>query len=112
MKKNNLIASRTLYLNSDESQKIEVKIWQPYKNVESPSVSCPFSISLPGGKLIELEGHGEDSVQALIMTLEMVGIKLRFYNENYLNHDLTWLGKPEICENFGFLYPKDVKGKE
>ncbi len=110
-KKNTIIASRTLYLSSDKSQKIEVEIEMPYNNKEFGDVACPYSITLPDGSFSKSESFGVDSVQAIVLAFERIGATLRLYNEKNFNGELTWLGKPEVCENFGFLYPKNVRSK-
>ncbi len=111
LEKNEIIASRTLYLISDKSKKIKIELGRPYRNKEFGDVACSYIITFPDGSISKKEGFGSDSIQAIILTLERIGATLKLYNEKKFNGELAWLGEPEPFDNFGFLYPKDVKEK-
>ncbi len=76
-----VIAQRTLYISRpDGDLPVTVDIHAPHE-VEAYHWACDYEIGWPEGKRI-YAGHGVDSVQALWIAMQMIGIEL-YTNEHH-----------------------------
>jgi hypothetical protein len=75
-----VIASRTLTLRDrDRTLEIPIKVFAP--ECEKPGVwRCRYEIGWPEG-IHSLAGYGVDSMQAMVITLGMIGAEI--YSSNY-----------------------------
>lgn len=88
-----LIAERRLECRDGAGKRHEVvvRIGKPVLDQEpKPAWYCPFSITGMGGE-IERKAFGEDSVQALLLGLQMIGVELEQYERTHAC-TLTWHG--------------------
>jgi hypothetical protein len=75
-----LIASRILTLrNGNDEIQIPVRIFAPEKSTRSSWI-CRYEIDWPGEKH-KMEVGGVDSVQALVLALQLIGAEI--YSSNY-----------------------------
>lgn len=99
-----LIAQRTFQIKSgDETTPLAVSVFSP-REVEADFWACDYEINWPEGKR-RFAGHGIDSVQALIIALQMVGTEL--YTSAY--HRAGRLIYPRLPGGFGFPVAGNVR---
>ena len=91
-----IVASRVLSLNDASKTQILIEIFAPTKH-EDGTWSCLYEIGWPDGRR-SFEGWGEDSAQALVMALEMVGAEL--YSSAY--HQSGQLMWDKLGSGYGF----------
>lgn len=92
-----LIAERRLECRDGAGKRHEVvvRIGKPMLDQEpKPAWYCPFAITGMGGE-IERKAFGEDSVQALLLSLKMIGVELEQYARSR-SCKFTWLGMEEL----------------
>ena len=93
-----LFVSRTLQLNDKNSTHVRITIGKPQKFPDGQDYYCPYQIiGLGDGKVNW--GGGIDEIQALLLTLERIGITLS-NSEEYKQGNLSWIGSEE--NNLGF----------
>jgi hypothetical protein len=93
-----LFISRTLQLKDKNLANVAVTIGKPQKFPDGEDYYCPYQIiGLGDGKVSW--GGGIDEIQALLLTLEQIGIFLSD-SEEYKQGNLSWLGSGD--GNLGF----------
>jgi hypothetical protein len=105
-----IIATRTIHL-IDDSRRITIKIGKPIQFLDSPDYYCPYQITGLGNDNVKYAG-GIDAVQALLLTLQKIGIDLYTSNEAIANR-LSWEGDEK--GDLGFPVPDsliDLKTKK
>ena len=93
-----LFASRTLQLNDKNLTHVTITIGKPQKFPDGQDYYCPYQIIGLGDEKINRCG-GIDEIQALLLTLEQIGVFLS-NSEEYKQGNLSWLGSEE--GNLGF----------
>ena len=75
-----VIASRTLTLRNEKSAiEIPIRVFAP--ECEKPGVwKCQYDVGWPEG-IHSSAGHGVDSIQAIVITMGMIGAEI--YSSNY-----------------------------
>lgn len=91
-----LIASRALNLKNNNSTTVTIEIGKPQSFPDGRDYYCPFQITGLRDKIISYAA-GVDAVQALLLTLERIGILLKESDENRMGN-LVWFGS----DNLGF----------
>ncbi len=93
-----LFVSRALQLNETHSTNVTITIGKPQKFPDGQDYYCPYQIiGLGDGKI--RWGGGIDEIQALLLTLEQIGIFLS-NSEKYKQGTLSWIGSED--GNLGF----------
>ncbi|MCE9524064.1 MAG: hypothetical protein K8S25_16730 [Alphaproteobacteria bacterium] len=93
------IAKRTLELSGDPIREVTVLIRQP--RPDGDDYRCEYQIiGLSDGKTHSSYGMGLDSMQALILTLQLIGAAL-YTSQPSKEGRLTWIG----ARNLGFPIP-------
>ena len=100
-----IIAGRTLYIFTPQKREVKIRIGKPRRIPNSFSVGCPFQISGIGDDKIN-PGVGSDSVQAIKMTLTLIGLKLWEYNRDH-EDKIRW--KDPNDPDLGFPLPDNIK---
>ena len=90
--------TRTLKLSYPLSKDVTIAIGKPQKFPDSQDYYCSFQIMGLGDEKVNWVG-GIDEVQALLLTLEQIGIRLS-ETEEYKQGHLSWVGSNE--RNLGF----------
>lgn len=94
---NEVIAERVLQATKHrESFVATVRLGRPVKSTDAPDHRCPYQITGIGDDVVR-SASGEDSIQALVLAIQMIGAELRF---RYKEFSFTWLG------NFDLGFPK------
>lgn len=93
-----LFVSRTLQLNDKNLAHVTITVGKPQKFPDGEDYYCPYQIIGLGDETINRCG-GIDEIQALLLTLEQIGIFLS-NSEEYKKGDLSWLGSED--GNLGF----------
>lgn len=93
-----MFASRTLKLTNNNSTNVVIAIGRPQQFPDGPDYYCPYQITGLGDEKVSW-GGGIDAIQALLLTLEKIGITLSNLDE-YKNGDLSWIGSED--GNLGF----------
>lgn len=97
-----LIATRTLKLQTGAAQtQVPVRIYLPQER--NGSWSCQYEIGWPDGRW-EHVASGADSVQALLVALQMIGSLI--YNSEYHKSGRLMLDGPR--GGYGFPVPKAI----
>lgn len=97
------IASRTLRLrNPTRDVEVTVDIFLPEK--DGNAWRCRYEIGWPSGKW-ESFGGGYDSVQAIVSTLQKIGVEIYFSLEHQ-SGNLNW---GEDWKGYGFPVPADAR---
>jgi hypothetical protein len=91
-----VVASRILSLNDSSKTPIPIEIFAPTQHKDG-SWSCLYEIGWPEGRR-SFEGWGEDSAQALVMALEMVGAEL-YSSAYHKSGQLMW---DKLGSGYGF----------
>jgi hypothetical protein len=100
-----IIATRVLKLRTEGSEvDIPVRIHAPERDATMNCWKVRFAIEWPG-TTFEREGYGEDAVQALVLTLQMIGVLL--YTSDA--HEAGRLGWHEPGQGYGFPLAKTVR---
>lgn len=110
-----VIASRQLTL--DDNHKVEILIGKPSPIPNGTDWYCPYQTLGMGSGRVRYAG-GVDSVQALVLSLSMVGAEL-YCSAEYESGRLSWecgavkgdLGFP-VPENIRDVLPKGSSGKK
>ncbi len=89
-----IIAERDLTSEDDPSISVKVRIAKPARDLEGVW-SCVIQISGVDGLRPELEAYGEDSVQALLLGVDMARAYLSFTRAEGIPR-LTWLGSDPL----------------
>lgn len=98
-----LIASRQLKVRAaDHDIGLEIRVFKPTN--DDGSWTCKYEIDWPKGTK-KSYGKGVDAIQALLLTLQKVGIEL-YTSEYHKNSTLHW---PEQGDGHGFPVPKSVR---
>jgi hypothetical protein len=95
------IAQRTLNLAGPDAQPVIVAIGHPAP--DGGNYSCAFQIRGLDGETIEACGMGVDGMQALLLTLKIIGATL-YTSQDAKAGRLTWLGST----NLGFPVPDSI----
>ncbi|HLY06056.1 MAG TPA: hypothetical protein VKR31_09935 [Rhizomicrobium sp.] len=99
-----VIAMRELTL--DGNRKVEVRIGKPQRSPHRDEWFCPQQISgIRSGRVKHMTGG--DSVQALVLTLSMVGAEL-YCSEEYEAGRLTW-DWGAVKGDLGFPVPENIR---
>jgi hypothetical protein len=96
-----VIARRELALAG--GQRVTVIVGKPEPFPDTPDFYCPYQILGLGPERVRYAG-GVDGVQALELTLKMIGADLYTSNEAKAK-ELTWMGSA----NLGFPVPDSIK---
>jgi Domain of unknown function (DUF6968) len=100
-----IIATRVLKLRrTDGDVDVPIRIFVPELHETMSCWKVRYEIEWPDGKF-EREGYGEDAVQALILTLQMIGAVL-YTSEAHASGNLFWL---EPGTGYGFLMPRTTR---
>jgi len=98
-----LVASRSLELRGESTEtEVEIRIFVP--RFESDHWSCGYEIDWPEGTR-KGEARGHDSVQALLLALELVGSEL--YTSDY--HKAGNLASGDSWNGYGFPVPRNLR---
>jgi hypothetical protein len=88
-----VIAERALLAHKGKhSKQVIIQLDRPAKSSHSPDYKCHHRIIGVGDEKIR-SASGEDSMQALQLALNMIGIELFVKHKGYR---FTWLGSDEI----------------
>ena len=94
-----VIAERVLQATKNRKSFVAtVRLGRPVKSVDAPDYRCPYQITGIGDDVVR-SASGEDSMQALVLAIQMVGAELHL---RYKDLRFTWLGNPDL----GFPKPK------
>ncbi len=93
-----LLATRILQLSEKNPTTVTIKIGKPKIFPDGQDYYCPYQIIGLGDEKVSW-GGGIDGIQALILTLEKIGILLG-NSEEYKKGNLSWLGSED--NNLGF----------
>ena len=97
-----VVASRSLKLVGDGDESVAVRIFSPRR--EDGHWSCDYEIDWPEGTR-KGTSHGYDSVQALLLALNIVGSEL--YTSDY--HKAGKLASGDLWKGYGFPVPKNIR---
>lgn len=96
-----VIAERKFRLKSDASVVITARVYRPL--MDGDDFRCDYSIDWPG-KSENGKAFGVDSVQALLLAIQRVGVDV--YCSDYVkNSDMIWL---EEGRGFGLVLPSNL----
>lgn len=96
-----IIAFRTLKLTSAIARDIRIDIFQPEE--KNGAWTCRYVIGWPDQPW-ESSASGQDSIQALICTLQKIGCELYASEANKSGH-LSW----DNWQGFGFPVPQNAR---
>jgi hypothetical protein len=100
-----IIATRVLKLRTEGGDvDLPVRIHAPEQDDTMGCWKVRFAIEWPD-ETFHQEGYGEDAVQALILTLQMIGIVLYTSDQ----HESGRLGWNEPGQGYGFPLAKSVR---
>lgn len=100
-----VIATRALNLRRERSiNKIAIRIFSPEQQAPR-EWSCTYEIDWPEGTR-RFAAHGIDSVQALLLALNMIGSEI--YTSDY--HKSGALSSGVSSEGYGFPVPQSLRG--
>lgn len=92
-----LVASRTINLINHHESTVTIKIGKPQRFPDGEEdYYCPFQITGLQDEIISYAG-GIDTVQALLLAMERIGVILQESDENKMGQ-LVWVGG----DNLGF----------
>ena len=98
-----IIGKRLLSLHGHrETRQVEVRIHAP--EPDGTSWICRYEIDWPEGRR-DSNGAGFDSIQALHLTLQKIGIEL-YSSRHHASAQLAW-GEPS--RGYGFPVPKNAR---
>ena len=93
------IATRTLYVLGEKSNKCLVEIYAPAIN-QYGTYDCEVRIENAPEGLNKMIAGGSDSYQALILAVKMLNGMINVYNKNYMNSKLRWFNDSETDLGF------------
>jgi hypothetical protein len=97
MKVGTIIATRRLVaVKGRKKVNVLVKIGKPIKR--DKDFACPIQVKGIGDEVVRY-ASGQDSMQALHLALQMIGIELLLRHDDY---KFSWLDQPDA----GFIRPK------
>lgn len=100
-----VIATRTLKLHQDGADcDVCIRIFAPEQQAPG-EWSCTYEIDWPEGTR-KFAAHGADSVQALLLALNMIGSEI--YASNY--HKSGALSSADAWQGYGFPVPPSLRG--
>ena len=100
-----IIATRVLTLRQATGDvDVPVRVFAPEQHETMTCWKVRYEIEWPAGKL-EHEGYGEDAVQALVLTLQMIGAVL-YASEEHESGNLFWL---EPGTGYGFPMSRSTR---
>ena len=106
-KKISSIASRKLFIFNSPNDKVEVIVGLPTSDKEFDVFTCPFQIWFNSELIKDGHMYGDDSVQALIQTLQIIGTFLNILNDDrFCGRLRQWPNEIEPDKYFGFLPPR------
>jgi hypothetical protein len=98
-----VIATRVLTLHGpDGDVAVPVRLFAPEPDKES--WVCQFEIGWPGGVLAQA-GYGVDAVQAIELTMRMIGALL-YASDHHESGALMW---DEPAQGYGFPVPNGIR---
>ncbi len=86
-------------LETDDDRKILVVVGQPQRSPDGDDFYCPYKISGVGREKVRC-GFGVDSLQALVLTLQVIEVHLDT-SAGKRAGALTWLGGSKILATTG-----------
>ena len=99
-----LIAERTLEYSTPRGTKVAIPIKLFAPEGAEKHWWCRFAIAWPDG-IEEGSGHGVDQMQAIILTLQMIGTRLYF--SDYHKSGCLYFERPG--SGYGFPVPKNAR---
>jgi hypothetical protein len=100
-----VIATRVLKLRQPTGDTdVPIRIFAPELHESLSCWKVRYEIEWPD-RTFKREGYGEDAVQALILTLQMIGAVL-YTSEEHESGNLFWL---EPGTGYGFLMPRTTR---
>ena len=98
------VAERQLELKlASSSEPVVVRIGTPYFVKEMDAWQCPYEIEMKGRKKV-FAIYGEDSMQALALTLKVLDVELEV-TAKQASGSILWFGEPHIS----VMEPADPK---
>lgn len=98
-----LIMTHILHLNGpSDNVPIEIRLYQPH--LTDGSWTCSFEIDWPESRMVRY-GVGEDALQALVITLQMIGAQI--YTSPY--HEDGSLRAYDKEDGYGFPGPNNLR---
>jgi Domain of unknown function (DUF6968) len=88
-----VIAERVLQATKNRKSFVAtVRLGRPVKSMDAPDHRCPYQITGIGDDVVR-SASGEDSMQALVLAIQMVGAELHL---RYKGFRFTWLGNSDL----------------
>ena len=100
---NSVVATRVLDLRGTE-KKVTIKVGKPRQTEDGPIYHCLYQILGIGDNKVRRSPGGLDSIHALQLAFQKVGVDLYVMNDSY-NGALVWEGGDD---DLGFPLPENL----